>query len=143
MSERFDVIVVGSGAGGGVIAGELSQAGRSVLLLETGPHRTAADFTRWESHASADIWWPMRFAMPASDMTQPPVPIIGGRCVGGTTTINTKVALRATQHEFDKWRAFAGLELGASAPRTWRRSTTASSSSWASASAPTGRRSCR
>jgi choline dehydrogenase-like flavoprotein len=111
-NERFDVVVVGSGAGGGVVAGELSQAGRSVLLLETGPHRTAADFTRWESHASADIWWPMRFAMPASDMTQPPVPIISGRCVGGTTTINTKVALRATQHEFDKWQAFAGLELG-------------------------------
>jgi choline dehydrogenase-like flavoprotein len=111
-TERFDVVVVGSGAGGGVVAGELSQAGRSVLLLETGPHRTAADFTRWESHASADIWWPMRFAMPASDMTQPAVPIICGRCVGGTSTINTKVALRATQHEFDKWHAFAGLELG-------------------------------
>ena len=110
------MVVVGSGAGGGVIAGELAQAGRNVLLLETGPHRTAADFTRWEAHASADIWWPMRFAMPASDMTQPPVPIISGRCVGGTTTINTKVALRATQHEFDKWHAFAGLANDAGDP---------------------------
>lgn len=115
-AERFDVIVVGSGAGGGVVAGELAQAGRNVLLLETGPHRTAADFTRWESHAAADIWWPTRFATPASDVTQPPVPIISGRCVGGTTTINTKVALRATQHEFDKWHAFGGMVNDAGEP---------------------------
>ena len=115
-SERYEVVVVGSGAGGGVIAGELAERGRKVLLLEAGPHRTAADFTRWESHASADIWWPMRFAMPANDPSQPPVPIIGGRCVGGTTTINTKVALRATQHEFDKWHAGTGMVNDAGQP---------------------------
>ena len=37
MSERYDAIVVGSGAGGGVVAGELAQRGRSVLLIEAGP----------------------------------------------------------------------------------------------------------
>ena len=38
-----------------------------------------------------------------------PVVLIGGRCVGGSTTINTKVALRATQRELDKWHAATGL----------------------------------
>jgi len=47
MSERYEVVVVGSGAGGGVIAGELADRGRSVLLLEAGPHQTAADYMRW------------------------------------------------------------------------------------------------
>ena len=63
MNERFDVVVVGSGAGGGVVAGELAERGRSVLLLELGPHRTAADFTRWEAKATHDLWWPIRFAL--------------------------------------------------------------------------------
>ena len=58
MTERFDVVVVGSGAGGGLVAGELADSGRRVLLLELGPHRTAADFTRWEAKANHDIWWP-------------------------------------------------------------------------------------
>ncbi len=111
MSERFNVVVVGSGAGGGVIAGELADDGASVLLLEAGPHRTAADFTRWEAHASHELWWPPAFAEPAgeSDPAHPPLILFRGRAVGGTTTINTKVALRPTDQDYAKWHAAAGL----------------------------------
>ena len=106
MRSDFDVVVVGSGAGGGVIAGELSQRGRDVLLLEAGPHVTAAGFTRWEAKANHDIWWPLRLApLPDGDV----VALLGGRCVGGTTTINTKVALRADDHDLAKWHAATGL----------------------------------
>jgi choline dehydrogenase-like flavoprotein len=109
MSERFEVVVVGSGAGGGVVAGELAMRGRSVLLLEAGNHLTAADFVRWESKAGHDLWWPIRFAFPVGEPSPGPVALIGGRCVGGSTTINTKVALRASQRELDKWHAASGL----------------------------------
>jgi choline dehydrogenase-like flavoprotein len=111
-SEHYEVVVVGSGAGGGVIAGELAERGRSVLLLEAGPHRTAADFTRWEAHASHDIWWPLSFAEPA-DGPGPPLLLFRGRCVGGTTAINTKVALRPDGHDLAKWHEATGL-LGSS-----------------------------
>jgi choline dehydrogenase-like flavoprotein len=109
MSERFEVAVVGSGAGGGVVAGELAARGRSVLLLEAGGHHTAEEFVRWETRAAHDLWWPLRFAFPAGDPGPGPVVLIGGRCVGGSTTINTKVALRATQRELDKWHAASGV----------------------------------
>jgi choline dehydrogenase-like flavoprotein len=115
MSERFDVVVVGSGAGGGVVAGELAERGRNVLLLETGPHLTAADFTRWEAKASHDLWWPIRFAM-IDGGAGGAVGLIGGRCVGGSTTINTKVALRAVDHDYAKWHEASGLVGASGAP---------------------------
>ena len=108
MSERFDVVVVGSGAGGGVVAGELADRGRTVLLLECGPHRTAADFTRWEAKANHDLWWPVRFA-PIDGGARGVVALLGARCVGGTTTVNTKVALRVADHDYAKWHAASGL----------------------------------
>jgi choline dehydrogenase-like flavoprotein len=108
MSERFEVVVVGSGAGGGVVAGELADAGRSVLLLEAGPYKTAADYMRWEAYATHTMWWPLAFAEPAGE-PGPPLPMFRGRCVGGTTAINTKVALRPRQEDYDKWHAAAGL----------------------------------
>ena len=109
MSERYDAIVVGSGAGGGVVAGELAQQGRSVLLFEAGPYKTAADYMRWEARATHEMWWPIAFAEPPAP-DQPPVVMFRGRCVGGTTAINTKVALRPTGQDYQKWHAAAGLQ---------------------------------
>src|ERR1700690_1589581 len=113
MPERFDVVVVGSGAGGGVIAGELADRGRNVLLLELGPHKTAADFTRWEAKAAHDLWWPIRFAL-IDGGAGGAVGLVAGRCVGGSTTINTKVALRAHAKDYAKWHEASGLAFGAS-----------------------------
>ena len=107
-TERFDVVVVGSGAGGGVVAGELAERDRRVLLLECGPHRTAADFTRWEAKANHDFWWPVRFA-PINGGADGMMTLLAARCVGGTTTVNTKVALRADEHDLAKWHEASGL----------------------------------
>jgi choline dehydrogenase-like flavoprotein len=115
VSERFDVIVVGSGAGGGIVAGELADSGRRVLLLEEGPHQTAADFQRWEAKATNDLFWPIRFAL-IDGGAGGAVAMLGGRCVGGGTTVNTKVALRAHARDLVKWHAAAGLEGPGGAP---------------------------
>ena len=37
MQTQFDVVIIGSGAGGAPIAYELARAGKSVLVLEKGP----------------------------------------------------------------------------------------------------------
>jgi choline dehydrogenase-like flavoprotein len=106
VTSRYDVVVVGSGAGGGVVAAELAGRGREVLLLECGPHLRAADFTRWEAKAAHDLFWPLRLApAPRGEM----VAFLAARCVGGTTTINTKVALRAHERDVAKWHPATGL----------------------------------
>ena len=143
MSERFDVVVVGSGAGGGVVAGELADRGRTVLLLECGPHRTAADFTRWEAKANHDFWWPVRFA-----------PIDGG------ARRRRRAARRPLRRRHDdgehegraarrrprlrqvarRERDRRGRRERRSAPPTSTRTTTGSRRASVCASAPTGRR---
>ena len=113
MKDGFDVVVVGSGAGGGVVAGELAQGGYRVLLLEVGRHLTTQDFRRWEAKATHDLFWPLRFApLPDGDV----VTFLAARCVGGTTTINTKVALRAHEEDVAKWHLATGLTNGAGRP---------------------------
>ena len=131
-------------AGGGVVAGELADRGRSVLLLEAGPRRTAADFTRWEAYANHDIWWPLRFA-PIDGGARGVVALLAARCVGGTTTINTKVALRVAGHDYAKWHAGGAASSEPAGRRSARptsiRTTNASSSGSACACGPTGAKS--
>jgi choline dehydrogenase-like flavoprotein len=68
---------------------------------------------RWEAHANHDIWWPLRLApLPDGDV----VAFLAGRCVGGTTTINSKVALRAQDHDLEKWHAATSLTSDAGTP---------------------------
>jgi choline dehydrogenase-like flavoprotein len=113
MRDAYDVVVVGSGAGGGVVAGELAQRGRDVLLVECGPHLRGHDFTRFEAKAAHDLFWPLRFA-PLEDGEL--VTFLAARCVGGTTTINTKVAFRAHERDVAKWHPASGLTSDGSTP---------------------------
>src|SRR2546427_9074479 len=44
-TERTDVVIVGAGAAGGILAAELGKAGMKVIGLERGPRLTTADFS--------------------------------------------------------------------------------------------------
>ncbi|MBV8809616.1 MAG: GMC family oxidoreductase, partial [Acidobacteriaceae bacterium] len=48
--DKVDVVIVGSGASGSLLAAKLSQAGKKVVVLEGGPERSAADLY------SSQIW---------------------------------------------------------------------------------------
>ena len=52
-----DVCVVGSGAGGGVMAGVLSEQGLSVVVLEAGGYFDDGDFTQLEIPAYRNLYW--------------------------------------------------------------------------------------
>ena len=109
MSEgQWDAIVVGSGAGGGIVASRLAERGRRVLLVEAGDHHQASSFSRWELHASKQLWNPPKFAQTRADGSRPIV-MVSGKGVGGSTNINTKVGIRAQDQDYRKWYEAVGL----------------------------------
>jgi choline dehydrogenase-like flavoprotein len=103
--DEAEVLVVGSGAGGGVIAAELAGRGVDVLLVEAGALHPAESHSRFELLARHRLWWPTRMVSTKDES----VAMLAGRCVGGSTVINTKVALRAPDFDVAKFWERTGL----------------------------------
>jgi hypothetical protein len=101
-----DVVVVGSGAGGAVMAKELAARGHAVLLLEEGAHFTRQDFTG----RSLDMIRAMyRQKGRVATLGNAMVFIAAGRTVGGSTTINTGTCWRTPDWVLDRWVRRHGL----------------------------------
>src|SRR5271168_2415142 len=79
-----DVVVVGSGSGGGVAAAVLAQAGKRVIILEAGGYRNESDFVQMELAAYQNLFLRGGFFPTADGM----VSIAAGGTVGGGSTIN-------------------------------------------------------
>ncbi|HEY4277987.1 MAG TPA: GMC family oxidoreductase [Conexibacter sp.] len=93
-----DAVVVGSGAGGSVIAARLAQAGRSVLVLELGAYRNEADFQQLESVAGEMY---LGGGMVWSEHGE--LGLLAGSTLGGGTVINSMVCLRTPQEIREEW----------------------------------------
>jgi choline dehydrogenase-like flavoprotein len=101
-----DVVVVGSGAGGGALAAEIAEAGRSVIVLEEGGHYTAADFTLDASEMIRKLY---RNAGTAVIRGRPNIFFSEGRCIGGSTVINGGLSWRAPEKILKRWVWEQGL----------------------------------
>src|SRR6185503_5464854 len=105
-----DVVVVGTGAGGLMVAAELASAGRAVVALEEGEHRTHADFDQREDEMVPALYQD-RGGRATDDLS---VRILQGRGVGGSTVHNTNLCKRAPSSVLDRWESDLGLAgLGA------------------------------
>jgi choline dehydrogenase-like flavoprotein len=100
-----DVVVVGSGAGGGLIAGRLARAGMKVVVLEAGRYRNEADFTQLEIPAFQELYW-RGGPTPTADMN---ISLQAGSCLGGGTVINWTNCLRTKDWVREQWASEHGL----------------------------------
>lgn len=101
-----DVCIVGSGAGGGVMAGVLSEAGLKVVVLEAGGYFDEPDFTQLELPAYQNLYW-RGGPTPTADMN---VSLQAGFCLGGATVVNWTNSLRTTPWVREQWEREFGLE---------------------------------
>ncbi|WP_440027074.1 GMC family oxidoreductase N-terminal domain-containing protein [Chromobacterium amazonense] len=111
-----DVVIIGSGAGGGIAAEVLSQAGLDVLILEEGGLYSSTDFRLSEAKA-----YPQLYQESAARQTADKgISILQGRAVGGGTTVNWTSSFRTPGDTLRWWRDQHGLTaLSEEAMRPW------------------------
>jgi choline dehydrogenase-like flavoprotein len=100
-----EVCVIGSGAGGAVVAKELAEAGRDVVVLEQGGHYTKEDFTQREDEMMPLLYEEMGQRM----TTDKSILILQGRNVGGSTVHNLCYCFRTPEPILEKWKREDGL----------------------------------
>ena len=105
-----DYVVVGSGAGGAAAAVTLARGGASVAIVEAGAWRDPDDYPSSSYGAMRDLFddWGSMIARGRALW-----PIVQARTVGGTTVINSAIAVRTPGDIFAQWereRGVSGLE---------------------------------
>ena len=101
-----DVVVVGSGAGGGMIAAELAKSGYNVIVLEkSGYYTPQDDFCRWRELEAFGKTFEKGGLCATKDGH---IAILAGACVGGGTTVNWSASFRTPEYILKEWDKSCG-----------------------------------
>jgi len=95
-----DVIIVGTGAGGGVTAEKLSQSGLKVVMIEEGGLYTSDDFNMDELESTANLYQESG----GRSSKDGAISIFQGRTVGGTTVVNWTSSFRTPPQTLNHWQ---------------------------------------
>jgi choline dehydrogenase-like flavoprotein len=101
-----DAVVVGSGAGGGVVAAELAEAGRSVVVVEAGPFVDESTMPNDELDAFARLYLNLGLLTTWDGS----VTMLAGTGVGGGTLVNWMTSIAAPTDVRAEWSKDHGLE---------------------------------
>jgi choline dehydrogenase-like flavoprotein len=100
-----DVVVVGSGAGGAVVAARLAEAGTDVVVLEAGDYVSERDFSHREVESLDRLYW--HGGRVATDDLG--LMLLAGSCLGGGTVVNYTTSFHTPEAVRRQWARERGL----------------------------------
>ena len=100
-----DACVIGSGAGGAVVARRLAEGGMTVVVLEEGPWVRTREFVRDEAESRLRLYRNGGFRASADGN----LVVLEGRCVGGSTVVGMGTAMPAPGKVLERWVEKSGV----------------------------------
>jgi choline dehydrogenase-like flavoprotein len=100
-----DAVIVGSGAGGGMMAAQLAAAGKDVLVIEKGGYYNEADFSGIEAEMTPQLFL-RRGALSTADLG---MVVLAGSTLGGGTIVNWSTSLRTPPDVLEEWERQHGV----------------------------------
>ncbi|MCH8745654.1 MAG: GMC family oxidoreductase N-terminal domain-containing protein, partial [Chloroflexi bacterium] len=114
---KYDVVIIGGGAAGSVLAGRLAEnANTSVLLLEAGtdypdpanlPDEIKFGGTRYAESPDSEHNWALRGTITEE---QGEIHVAQGKVIGGGSSINGQAMQRGLPEDFDSWSSLGNDE---------------------------------
>jgi choline dehydrogenase len=110
----YDLVVAGAGSAGSVIAARTTEDPKKrVLLLEAGPDYASLDELPEDlqnGHHNSITAHDWGFVYQPHARSRPTVPLPRGKVTGGSSAVNTCIALRGQPEDYDEWASIAGAE---------------------------------
>ena len=103
---KCDVVIVGSGAGGGCAAAILAEAGLDVVVVEKGGYVSEADFDHLEYSAAKSMYL-YGMNLVTADLG---VRILAGSTLGGGTVVNYSTSFKTPPFILEEWHRVSGID---------------------------------